>query len=138
MYAVEVREACVGDPGAIVAGDGNVAEDGELTELMADTVHEHDLDAEAAEDGDVDEEIVKILVSDDGSVDRDDENLALKTRDVFEDAAQIVGLERGGAEAGREEPWPLDMRETESCAEAERRVNSLAGSRCGRTFRQPT
>ena len=119
-----------------MAGDGNVAKDGELAELMADTVHEHDLDAEAAEDGDVDEEIVKILVGDDGPVDRDDENLALKTRDVFEDAAQIVGLDRGGLGrgGGRGDRGGRGSRERGALAVGHERGGDLRRSGAARQF----
>ena len=92
----EIERGGVGDAGAVVAGDRDVAERGELLELVADAVDEDDFDAEAAEDRDVDEEVVEILVGDDRAVDGDDENLTLETRDVFEDAAQIVGFDRGG------------------------------------------
>ena len=80
----EVERGGIGHAGAVGIGDGDLAGGGEFDELFADAVDEHDLDAEAAEHGDVDEKVPEILVGDDGSVDGEDEDLTLETRDVFQ------------------------------------------------------
>ena len=85
-------------------GDGNVARRRQLLDLLADAVDEHELDAEAAQDRDVDEQVAEILVGDDGAVEGDDKDLPLEPRHVFEDAAEIRGFDRGdgGAVAHRD------------------------------------
>jgi hypothetical protein len=99
----EVERGGVGDAGAVGIGDGDFPRGRELDDLMTDAVHEHDLDAERAQHGDVDEEVAEILVGDDGAIDRDDENLPVKTGDVLQDAAEVRGLDRrrvGGRSGG--------------------------------------
>ena len=65
------------------------ARPGEILDLVADAVDEDDLDAEAAEHGDVGQDVREILVGDDDAVGGDDKGLPLKPGDVFQDAAQV-------------------------------------------------
>ncbi len=51
--------------------------------------------AEAAQDGDVDQQVAEILVGHDRAVDRDDEDLPLEPGHVLQDPAQVRGLDRG-------------------------------------------
>ena len=55
-------------------------------------MHEHDFDREAAQDGDIDEEVAEVLIGHDGTVEGDHKDLVLEARDVFEDATQVGGL----------------------------------------------
>ena len=50
--------------------------------------------ASDAEHGDVDEQVAEIFVGHDGAVDGDDEDLVFEARHVFEDAAEVGGLDR--------------------------------------------
>ena len=85
----EVKGGGVGHAGAVGVGDRDVAELGELLDLLADAVDHHDLDAERAQDGDVGDQVGEVVVGDDAAIERDDEDLALETRDVLEDAPQV-------------------------------------------------
>jgi len=140
----EIERGCVGDAGAVVVGDGDAAKFREFLDLVANAVDEHDLDAEAAEYGDVDEQVAKIFVGDDGAVDGDNKDLALKTGDVFQDAAQIVGLDRsslggsgyrrrGGREGGA---GAVAHGSRVICDEAAGGVNALARSKRERCVRR--
>ena len=73
---------------------GIAAQRRELLELVADPVHEDDLDPQAPQDGDVDQQVAEVLVGDDRAVDRDHEDLPLETGHVLEDPAQVRGLDR--------------------------------------------
>ena len=79
----------VGDSGAIAIGEGDSAFGGELGDLESGAVDEDDLDAEGAEDGEVEEDIGKIGGADDFSIDGDDEDFVAEARDILEDAAEV-------------------------------------------------
>ena len=99
----EVERGGVGHAGAMRVGDGNVARRRQLLDLLADAVDEHQLDAEAAQDRDVDEQVAEILVGHDRAVEGDDKDLPLEPRHVLEDAAEVRRFDRGdgGAVAHR-------------------------------------
>ena len=65
---------------------------GEPDELLADAVHEDDLDGQAAEDRDVGDDVRKILVRHDRPVDRDDEHVVAEHRDIPEDSPEVGRL----------------------------------------------
>jgi hypothetical protein len=99
----EVERGGVGHARAAGVGDGNTAHRSQLLDLLADAVDQHQLDAEAAEDRDVDEQVAEVLVGDDRAVEGDDKDLPLEPRHIFEDAAEVRGFDRGdgGAVAHR-------------------------------------
>ena len=96
----EVERGGIADAGAVVVGDGDGAGGGEFAELLGDAVHEHDFDREAAQDGDIDEEVAEVFIGHDGTVEGDHKDLVPEARDVFEDATQVGGLERGARQGG--------------------------------------
>jgi len=60
-----------------------------LGDLEGGAVDEDDLNAEGAEDGEVEEDIGKIGGADDFSIDGDDEDFVAEARDILEDAAEV-------------------------------------------------
>ena len=72
-----------------------------VAELLADAVHDDDVDVQAAQHGDVRHEILEIFVLDDAPVDRNHENVLAEHRNVFENPAEIRGLQRSFGTACR-------------------------------------
>ena len=79
----QIERGRVREAGPVGVGDRNAARDRQFANLVADAVHEDDLDAERAQHGDVDQNVAKIIVGHDRAVDRDDKNLPLKSGHVF-------------------------------------------------------
>ncbi len=88
--------ARVGHAGAVEVGEEEARLVGQLPHLVADAVDDHDPDAQAAEDGEVEQDIGEIVAGDDRAVDRDDENLIPELGDVGEDAAQVGDIHESG------------------------------------------
>ena len=91
----EIEGGGIGHAGALDVRDRDLAGPGKFIDLVADAVDEDDLDAEAAEHGEVDQDVGEVLVGDDDAVQRDDKGLALKPGDVFQDAAQVGRFDVG-------------------------------------------
>src|SRR5205814_6983518 len=79
----------VGDAGAVRVGGRLPGGLGELADLPAGPVDEDDADAQAAEDGDVAQQVAEVVVGDDGPVERDHEHLVAEVRHVVQDFAQV-------------------------------------------------
>ena len=62
---------------------------GQPADLMAGPVNQGDADAQAAQQGDVEQQVAEVLVLDDGAVQRDDEDPVAEARHVAEDFAQV-------------------------------------------------
>jgi len=60
-------------------GDRDVAGGRQRLDLLADAVDKHHLDSQAAEDGDIDEQIAEVVVGDDGAVEGNDKRSAPET-----------------------------------------------------------
>ena len=62
-------------------------------------MHEHEPDVQRAQHGEVDEQVGKVVVGNDGAIEGDDEGLFAEARDVGKNAAEIgnfhVGRSRG-------------------------------------------
>ena len=91
----EVEGGGVGHARALVVGDRDFAGLRKLFDLVPDAVDHDDLDAQAAEHGEVDQDVGEVFVGDDDAVERDDKGLALKPGDVFQDAAQVGRFDVG-------------------------------------------
>ena len=91
----EVERGGVGHPRAMDVGDRDVARRRQFLDLPADAVNEDHLNPQAAENGDVDQQIAEVIVGDDRAVEGDDKNLPLKPGHVFQNAAEIRGLDVG-------------------------------------------
>ena len=88
-----VRASCkrggVGDAGAVEVGRRLAGLLGQAADLMAGAVDQRDADAQAAQQGDVEQQIAEVLVLDDGAVQGDDEHPVAELRHVTQDLAQV-------------------------------------------------
>ena len=62
---------------------------GQAADLVAGPVDQGDADAQAAQQGDVEQQIAEVVVLDDGAVEGDDEDAVAEARHVAEDFAQV-------------------------------------------------
>jgi len=85
----------IGDAGAVEIGRGDAAFGGEGGDLEGGAVDQDDPDVQRPQDGDVEEQVGKVVVGDDGSIDGDDEGLFAEPGDVAEDAAEVSWLHAG-------------------------------------------
>ena len=79
----------VGDAGAVEVGRRNVQTVGEAADLVGGAVDQGDADMQAAQQGDVEQQVAEVFVVDDGAVERDDEHAVAEARHVAEDFAQV-------------------------------------------------
>ena len=77
---------------ALDVGEHDIMFAGEADELLADAVHKDDLDGQAAEDGDVGDDVREILVGHDRAIDRDDEHVVAEHGDIPEDSPEVGRL----------------------------------------------
>src|SRR5207302_1340495 len=71
----ELERRGVGDAGAVEVGRGLAHLLGQAAELVAGPVNQGHLDAQAAQQGDVEQDVPQVVVGDDGAVEGDDEGL---------------------------------------------------------------
>ena len=79
----------VGDAGAVGIGRLLAGLGGEQADLMAGPMHQGDLDPQAAQQGNVQQEVGEIVVVHHGAVQGDDEDPVAEARHVTQDFAQI-------------------------------------------------
>ena len=97
----ELQRGVVGDAGAVEVGGRLAGLLGKAADLVAGAVDQGDADAQAAQQGDVEQQIAEVLVLDDGAVQRDDEHLVAEARHIAQDLAQI-----GQTQHSPLPPWP--------------------------------
>ena len=122
----EVRRGGVGHAVPSGIGDGDFARTREFARLLADAVHEHDLDRPASATRRIDEEVAEVVVGHHGAIESDDEDLPLEARHVFpgcrgDRSAIVVALAVGEAD-----PLLVLIRDGNALLSAQtpRRVNS--------------
>ena len=91
----ELQRVGVGDAGAVEVGGRLSGLFGQAADLVAGAVDQGDADAQAAQQGDVEQQIAEVLVLDDGAVQGDDEDLIAEARHIAQDLAQIGQTQHG-------------------------------------------
>jgi hypothetical protein len=88
---VEGKLECgvIGDAGAVEIAGGLAGLLGEAAHLVARPMHQGHLDAEAAQQGDVEQQVAEIVVLDDAAVESDDKGFVAVLRHVPQDFAQV-------------------------------------------------
>ncbi len=85
----ELERGFVGDAGSVKVRGGAAGFAGQRANLGGGAMHEHDVDVQGAQDGNIHEEVGEVLVGDDRAVHVDDERLVAELRDVAENAPQV-------------------------------------------------
>ena len=65
----QLERGGVGDAGAVDVGGGHAGLLGQAADLVAGPVDERDADAQAAQQGDVEQQVAEVVAFDDGAVD---------------------------------------------------------------------
>ena len=91
----KVERGGVGRAGPIGIADRLVPQRRQFAQLMADAVDQDDLDRQAAKNSNVDQQVAEIFIGHDLSVDGDDKNLPLKSRDVLRMPRRYGRADRG-------------------------------------------
>ena len=77
----------IGDTGAIGIGNGFAELFGQLFNLLTGAMNDDNLNAQTSQHGDIQQQVVEVIVGDDGAVDGDDKDFVAKLRNVMEDSA---------------------------------------------------
>ncbi len=77
---------------------------GERPDLLGGTVDEHDADTQRPQQRDVEQQRRQAVVDDDAGIDREDEGLLAKLRNVLKNASKVGQLHVSSSRLGHERP----------------------------------
>ena len=85
----QVERRRIGDTRPFEVGGQHLTFVGERSDLLRGPMDEHDAYVQRAEERDVEQQRGQAVVDDDAGIDREDEDLLAKLRDVLQDASQV-------------------------------------------------
>jgi hypothetical protein len=101
-------------PDAVEIGRGDFLFLGQRFDLRRRPVNEHHANVQRTEHRDVEQDVGKVFVGDDGAIQREDEGLLAESRNVLQDAPQVSWFHVSFVVIGR-------------CSDARRLVSSFGG-----------